>query len=449
MKKLLLMTTAIAGVAMLSQPASALELNLGGYFRGYGVNTDNNELTATDLRSFEFRRDMELHVDGETTLDNGMTIGAHGEIQVGNTTPNDGSSGANVNTVAADEIYAFASGNWGRFNFGVEDGAAYLLQVNAPSADSNIDGVRVYIQALNSLEASQNSDFGTASVFANSDLLNPSANLDYDHADNRTSDRLTYMTPKINGFQAGVSYAPKRGLASNTGTMSSQAGTVGIHTIALGGDTAATYDELYEVSARYDGQLQGVMFSLGGGYSQSNLMKEDTAANVAAYTGGVYSINDDTKAWNAGLNLSMQGFSLGGSYMRALSGRIAQTDTTAATTATNVSGDITSDTYVVGGAYDNGPYHVGLSYLNQQVDYDALGAAGAVSDVTKSKHETDKFTLGGGYTFGPGVTFRGSVAWGTFDNTGNDGTSVLSTVNYSAADSNDFTQVGVGLDVQF
>jgi hypothetical protein len=45
-----------------------------------------------------------------------------------------------------DETYAYFQGDWGRVNLGSEDGAAYLLQVAAPSADSNIDGLRVYIQ---------------------------------------------------------------------------------------------------------------------------------------------------------------------------------------------------------------------------------------------------------------------------------------------------------------
>ena len=48
-----------------------------------------------------------------------------------------------------EESYAYFSGAWGRVNFGKEDGAAYLLQVAAPSADSNVDGLRQYVAGTN------------------------------------------------------------------------------------------------------------------------------------------------------------------------------------------------------------------------------------------------------------------------------------------------------------
>jgi len=173
MKKLLLVGTALAGVAMLASPASAaLKMDLGGYFEGYGLYADNNNPAADHQRDFEFRRDNEIFVNGESTLDNGLTIGAHTQLNIANTAntstttiANNGAGGGvgnigaivaqlsatttGTNTQLVDETYLYASGQWGRVNFGEEDGAAYLLQVAAPSADSNVDGMRVYIQGLN------------------------------------------------------------------------------------------------------------------------------------------------------------------------------------------------------------------------------------------------------------------------------------------------------------
>ena len=165
MKKILLAGTAIVGAAILASPAQAdLKIDLGGHFRGYGVFADNDETggagTSNDLRGFEFKRDMEVHFSGETTTDSGLTVGVHAELDLGNEGANE--SGATVlpaqpgyfsftdnDPNQLDEAYIYFSGGWGRVNFGSEDGAAYLLQVAAPSADSNVDGMRVYVQALN------------------------------------------------------------------------------------------------------------------------------------------------------------------------------------------------------------------------------------------------------------------------------------------------------------
>lgn len=421
MKKLLLVSTALVGVAMMSSPASAaVKLDLGGFFRGYGVFADSNEAagTANSLYNFEFRRDTEVHATGETTLDNGLTFGAHTEFKVAN-----GST-----AVVADETYGYASGGWGRFNLGVEDGAAYLLQVGAPSADSNVDGLRVMIQALNATVSQQ----GPTGLFTNSTAFN-NTTLDYDHADFRNADRLTYLTPKFNGFQGGVSYAPKTGVTSNTAGMALDNNGLGLAPVSGAGITAADYQDLWEVSARWDGEFQGLGVSLGAGYSSADVEVSPTTAQVLALVTQDYYLNDGIDTYNFGANFAWSGFSLGGSYMRSQTNRVAET--VAATTTG--SGDITRDTWVVGLGYDNGPYHVGASYLDQQTDYDSVGA-GLAQAIAATSYESDRYTVGGGYTFGPGMTFRGAVAWGEFDAPGT-----------GSANDNKFTQVTVGTDVQF
>ena len=99
MKKVLLAGTALVGAALFAAPASAeLKLDLGGHFKGYGVYVDE-DAEAADQRDFEFRKDTEIHFTGETTLDNGLTVGVHVEQQVEND---------NLN----NESYAYFSGGW-------------------------------------------------------------------------------------------------------------------------------------------------------------------------------------------------------------------------------------------------------------------------------------------------------------------------------------------------
>ncbi len=362
MKKVLLAGTALLGLALTSAPAAAeLNLDLGGHFRGYGVYADD-DASAAGTRDFDFRRDTEVHFTGEATSDNGLTVGVHYELALG------GGATADVQT---DEAYAYFAGNWGRTNIGKEDGAAYLLQVAAPSADSNVDGLRTQIQGY--------------------DLLTAATALDYDHADFRGAQRITYLTPKFSGFQAGVSYAAEN--ADNAA--GAGVGAIGAPAVPV----ADSFKNLMEAGLRWDGEFEGFGLSAGAGYSTAEV---DTS--------GV--LSGDLNTWNAGLNVAFSGFSVGAAYIDS------EQDLSAG-------GSADSDTWVVGAAWDNGPYHVGASYLNADIED---GLSGDTADA-------DRWTVGAGYTYGPGMSFRGTVAMG--EN------------NLNAAGDEDFTQVTLGTDIQF
>lgn len=363
MKKVLLAGTALLGLALTSAPAAAeLNLDLGGHFRGYGVYADD-DASAAGTRDFDFRRDTEVHFTGEATSDNGLTVGVHYELALG------GGATADVQT---DEAYAYFAGNWGRFNLGKEDGAAYLLQVAAPSSDSNVDGLRTQIQGF---------DFGDVTAVA----------LDYDHADFRGAQRVTYLTPKFSGFQGGISYAAEN--ADNAAAAG--VGAIGAPAVAV----ADSFKNLVEAGLRWDGEFEGFGLSAGAGYSTAEV---DTA--------GV--LDGDLNTWNAGLNVAFSGFSVGAAYLQS------EQDLAAG-------GSADSDTWVVGAAWDNGPYHVGATYLNADLE----GAA-----FTTGTGEAERYTVGAGYTYGPGMSFRGTVAMGDTD---------------LGAGEEDFTQVTIGTDIQF
>jgi outer membrane protein OmpU len=379
MKKYLVASTALIS-AMLAMPAQAeLNLDLGGHFRGYGAFTD---VDAAGTQDFELRRDTEIHFTGEATSDNGLTVGVHYEAMVGG-------------ELITDEAYAYFAGNWGRFNLGSEDGAAYLLQVAAPSGDSNVDGLRTNIQTVDATGLASIA-VGSAGVgagtytgglsdeFATNQAGLGARTLDYDHADFQDTDRLTYLTPKFSGFQGGVSYAPQSGQR-----------LTGNGNAATATDAGTEFENLWEAAARWDGEFEGFGLSAGAGYS-------------TAEAAGAATVDGDVNTWNAGLNVAFQGFSVGGAYLD--------------TTAEDTGGDIEGDTWVVGAAWDNGPYHVGVSYLDQDVD-------NAGADI-----ETDRWAVGAGYTYGPGMSFRGGVTTGNSE---------------TAATDEDFTQVTVGTDIQF
>jgi outer membrane protein OmpU len=440
MKKLLLVSTAIAGVAMMSSPASAaLKMDLGGYFDGYGVYADNNPAAGTDLHQYTIRQQSDVFVNGEATLDNGLTVGAHTDLAIGNDTKS-GDVDTGTNVVHLNQEYAYGSGGWGRVNFGVSDGAAYLLQVAAPSADSNVDGIRTSIQdlvpttvatdpRLNTLLGNNQTSinaFGAASV----------ADLGYAQDDFRQTDRLTYLTPKFNGFQAGASFAPTPGIQSATGAPTTEDAAAVV-------DGAASFKNLWEAGARWDGEFQGVAGSLGAGYSGSSL--DDTNPTETA---GNVNLTDGIKTWNVGGNLAMSGFSLGAVYKES------KVDEEALPQAAHlIDGTVEDKLWDAGLGYDNGPYHLGASYLHDHTTDPAFaGTIGTTGDWMTGQDITDtRYTLGGGYTFAPGMTFRGSVAWGEFKNseTGVGTGAATGGSQVEASGSNDYTQVAIGTDIQF
>jgi outer membrane protein OmpU len=450
MKKLLLITTALVGVTMMSAPASAaVKLGLGGYFDGYGVFADNNELAdvgglpdTASQRNFDLRRDSEVFFTGATTLDNGLTIGINYELDLGGLTAGDSGN------TATDEAYAYASGGWGRFNVGMEDGAAFLLQVSAPSADSNVDGMQTTIQAINSNDGGTAAAGGVFNMVTNGLGLRQLNILDYEHMSDPTgindTDRFTYLTPKFNGFQAGVSFAPETG-----------ANTVGNNVAPMGLDsTTGAYENIWEGSARWDGEFQGLGIALGGGYSHAGLQADnavDTLTAIAADEDDAPVVNDDLTTWNAGANLAWSGFSLGGNYQRQNTSAASVIEVVDGSTVFQLRNlDVNQTTWNVGLGYDNGPWHVGGSYLTTNIERDGHGVAADGGESAAIDADVHRYTVGGGYTFGPGMTFRGAVAWGEFDNsTAASDAGQAGDFAAVAADQNDFQQITIGTDIQF
>lgn len=358
MKKLLLGSAAIAGLILASAPAQAqMELTIGGHSKNYiGYNNQDDVTGGTETRSFDMARETELHFNGESTLDNGLTFGFQIETEM------DG--GDDSNTV--EESYIYMSGTWGRVNAGSENGAAYLLQVSAPSADSNIDGIRQYINPVNYANFVVPGTLGAA-TWAGGTPAGTGSDLDgfdYDNDLTGTSEKLTYLSPNWNGFQLGASYTFDVADGNS-------AAPVGVG--AFGSDdVAATLGDAYEVAARYEGVMSNFGYALGAGYTVVN----NESSTVAS---------DDLKEWNIGLDVDAGAFGIGAVYTEGDRGTAAGADV---------------ETLVVGVDYTTGPFKFGASYFTQD---DEIGVVGP--DL-----ETDRYTAGVIYTAGPGLSFRGSVS---------------------------------------
>lgn len=402
MKKLLVGTAAVAlGLSALAGPAAAdgVSLDISGHMKGYVTWVDQDGSDATtdgavvagndlgeDERSFDILRETEIHFSGETTLDNGLTVGIHIETDIDSSGDNGGDD------FAMEEGYAYFSGAWGRVNFGAEDGAAYLLQVAAPSADSNSDGLRQYVSPVNyAVHNDTNANTtGILAGFAGSTLGGQLLRYDYDNAISGFNDKITYMTPVFNGFQGGVSYTPSIG----TGALD-----FGVDTDESDGQ----YGDGLEIAARWEGMVGELGVALGAGYSTQDAEDEDLDDN------GDNELDDRT-AWNVGVDFDWGPFGFGVAYLEDDLGAEQDAD---------------QETWVIGADYTTGPFKIGVSYYNQDQELqglgdidDALGGAAGFDSTnqltaangTGEEIETERWTGGVVYTYGPGMTFRGSIS---------------------------------------
>jgi outer membrane protein OmpU len=389
MKKLLMCSAAVALGLAVAAPAKAdgIKLDLAGHFKGYVTWLSQDTSPNVNERHFDILRETEIHFTGETTLDNGLTVGVHHEADIDSEhmiADNAVSSNTPGDLFVTEESYAYFSGAWGRVNFGKEDGANYLLQVAAPSADENYDGLRQYINPQNlglTGNAALIKGAGGGTVGGGTRGFTNTGKLDYSNDATGYDNKITYLTPVWSGFQAGASYTPSSGGSLSVGGVSSTneaSKAFGVPQTNQDG----IYGDAWEGAVRYEGKFQEVGLTAGGGYTKVKLQSDSAAVDTQS----------DFNQWNLGAALTWQQFGLGGVYTRDNGG---------------VDSNGQNRTWVGGVDYTTGPFKLGASYLN---NHESLGtnAAGTVSNGSLN---TTRWAGGVVYTYGPGMTFRGSVGW--------------------------------------
>ncbi len=363
MKKYLLGTTALATAGLIAGMAGSasaanqgdnrIKVGVHGYHQQWGVYADQDidskaNPTTGNRNKFKTspvdqKHNSEICFVGETTLDNGITFGL--DVQLEGNTEGD----------QIDESYLYIqSDSMGRLIIGDEDNASYLLHVTAP--DGGI--------SINSGDMISDTFWENLSGFSYFDTtLGNTALLFGD--DN--SGKFTYISPQFAGFQLGASYIPQ---------------------FEGGGDNnSSIYKSTVNGARTVDRPRNGV--AVGG-----NFTEDFGGFGVQLSLGwlGAQTSNDDLSAANAGAQFSYAGFSVGGAYVKAFSG----------TQSTNAAGQPVGQAdgygWTAGGAYEIGPYKVGLTYQYGEND----GNKG-----TGGKPELQQANISGTYEFGPGVQLVG------------------------------------------
>jgi len=282
MNKFLLGTTALAVAAAFTVPAMAaehLQLHLRGYHIGSISYTDGDESISYrnydggtlygsgntgnilgDYNKTNFGSDSEVHFIGSTTLDNGLEVTFHAELEL----EDDGAAKDNPDNI--DEVYVQFDGGFGRVQFGQQDGVIDQTHVHEPSTFAG--------HAVNDVSRGNQDPFRP---LENPNLIQTTGDFTTDWI------KIIYFTPSMNGLQLGVSYTPNpcRNAAGYAGCVYEDFGR-----------------NYWEVSGTFETDVNNIGLELSAGYGQGE-------------SGGA---SEKPQELSLGANVSFGGFTVGGAY---------------------------------------------------------------------------------------------------------------------------------------
>ncbi len=360
MKRILLGSTALVAAGMIAGGAAQAEnapiaVSVGGYYQSaFAVIDENSDAgeSADETSSTAFGEDVEININGNSTLDNGLTVGFSAKLEGTGT----GSGGSDT----LDERFVFFRGNWGQIRVGMTEDARQELTTFQPSG--------AYIFGVNSpFFRFQTDPFFTSRTYD-------------DGLGDEDSMKIIYFSPSFNGFQFALSYAPNDG-GPDQYQGNTRSGAAGDAT-----GSGALLDQL-SAGVAFDHDFGGFKLRLSSGYSSYNLDRCNTTAASQA-------CDDSPDSLFAGGTISVGKFSFGGGYMHQ---NLVAQDSLAA--------DRDRQDYNVGVAYWDAMWGVGVEY----------GAVRQESLTAGEDQDYDLFAINGSYILGPGVSLSAQIDVGDGD----------------------------------
>lgn len=382
MKKQLLATSALVAAGLIGTSGGALaqtapasqpiQVTVGGYmyqFFGYvdqrdrGVATGNGGAPSTvnpKPEKFLQTSDSEIYFQGKTTLANGISLGMRIELE------------GNTESDQIDESFGYVEGAFGRIEAGSTFGAAFKMGYFAPEAV-----VSQSMIGVNALQANLIA-VPTQAYGAFDNRLANTAIRDGDDA----SDKISYYTPRFEGFQVGVSYTPEQSQDSN-------------HHIKF---ESNTYNNGVSAAVNFVRAFGPIDTAIYGGYQRWSKPAGGATSDATL---------SDPQTYGFGGQVGYAGFRFGGSYTHAKDyvGIGGQTTIQASPVSTQFTGATDQwdmgRTWSVGLTYTFGPAVVGVAYVDGR-NRNSTGLGGGYN----TEQAVD---VGGRYQLGPGVQVQAMV----------------------------------------
>lgn len=326
MKHVLLGSTALVAAGLMAGTASAadpVKLGITGFYQaamGAALGQDDATGESGDKRrSHSFETNGEVRFTGETTLDNGLTVGARVEME------------AFQSADQIDQAYAYISGGFGEVRLGDTLEALSQMCYIAPQAGSLFGA------------DSPNFNFSNAGVNGYSGTNGTC----YGLAAEQSS--IIYFSPSFGGFSFAASYAP-----DGTDTVGGGIGNAG--------GTKATNNygqrsQLFSAALSFSHDFNGFSMAAGGGASFAGREIHTLAAS---------GIDESIEDYQAYLQFGFGGWTIGGAF---------EMTTDYLTTAANLDRWVGSigatyawDAWTVGLTWSHGEYEMTSSSDNDNQD---------------------------------------------------------------------------------
>ena len=334
MKKHLMATTALvaAGVLVSGAVQAKPKLTLGGWFEGIvGVVDDDKTGPGGNHVGFDVQQDSEIHFKGNVTLDNGIKIRTRLELE--------GQSANSTDQI--DEAYVDISGSFGAVRVGSEDNAAHLMVT--PYSGSWATGV------------GQNLSFDVSDWIETP--TGHQGNIDRLDLGEADSEKITYFTPRIAGFQLGLTYMPSFSEGDN-------------------GEPEALSENPHSgfaAAANYDAKFGGVGVGLAAGYATAQPASNGQDQN-------------DLEGVAAGARFDIGSFRIAYGYHREWNLSSETSATKAGTTA-----------HDVGVRYKMGKNNFSIGYKHSEAEGTRANSSEDETDIAMVSYRRD---------LGPGVQYR-------------------------------------------
>jgi len=336
MKKTLLATSALAGVAFLTAGAASagpvsssdtMTVKMNGYqvFQAATLDADNS---ISRGRGYRFSQpEGEFGFTASAKTDSGITYGFRTEI--------------GTESISSDELYGFISGDFGKVEFGNQDGAANQMQIGAFNANGTFQGTLGGTFGLSAFNGQAGAGDGH--------LIRD----DVEQFIYGDGNKIVYISPRFTGFQIGASWTPQNNAEGSSGF----------------GDNAARFENVGDVAINYVGNFNDVSFKASAAY----IFSDDQEPNGVA--------QEDLGMTKVGASVSFSGLTVGVSYRHNGDFNVAL----------NAAGD--------GGKWMG----IGAMYKMDAWTLNVSGARGTQDfGAGTLEQENNRFGLGVGYAVAPG-----------------------------------------------
>jgi outer membrane protein OmpU len=417
MKKVLYGTTALVAAGLVAGEASAasgLKLGITGFYRnaiggsfGNGPTTQyggsgafgpgNTGTTTAGLGNFDrqavsMRQEIRINFTGQTTLDNGITVG----VLVGLNGENVAKSGS---TTQVNRAYADFSGKFGLVRVGEANSALVTDCVVDPGNVTSNFGVNSPNESFSDVGFAQGRNQATGFVnVANSPAgyfstfgVAPMGSIGTCFGIEGKGNKIMYFSPSFGGLTFGVSFTPTGGQRRAGGGLS-----YGTDVTAPGPGNAG--NNVLSVGVDYTHDFGGWNLTVGGGGEWS----------FTQYTPAGGNTNDKPSWYQAGLQIGIGHFAIGASGAYYVN--YAHAGYAANTASSSDDGWVVS----AGTSYTIDAWSFGL-----QGEYGSYQQNGAVITGIPTVNAQNELlwgvSLNTAYALGPGISLEGQVAYTNAD----------------------------------